>query len=137
MTSTTSLFDCPPNLGILTVNALVAATEIYIPWLNRVFGSKRTGETGGAVEIVKRRLNRGVKLTGIIGTRYDKRKCFNREVVEKIHEYFGDKVFKTLIRDNIALAEAPSHNQDIFDYSPRSYSAADCWTLCREIIQRR
>ena len=130
------LFDCPPNLGVLTVNALVAATEIYIPLQTEFLALKGLGKLLESVEIVKIRLNRGLKITGIIGTRYDKRKRLNREVVDKIQEYFGDKVFKTLIRDNIALAEAPSHNQDIFNYSPRSYGAADYWNLCREIIQR-
>jgi len=129
-------FDCPPNLGILTANALVAATEIYIPLQAEFLALKGLGKLLESVEIVKIRLNRGLKITGIIGTRYDKRKRLNREVVDKIQEYFGDKVFKTLIRDNIALAEAPSHNQDIFNYSPRSYGAADYWNLCREIIQR-
>jgi chromosome partitioning protein len=128
--------DCPPNLGILTVNALVAAQEVYIPLQTEFLALKGLTKLLETVAIVKKRLNEELEITGIIGTRFDKRKRLNREVVAKISEHFGDKVFQTLIRDNIALAEAPSHSQDILTYSPASYGAEDYLNLCREIIAR-
>jgi chromosome partitioning protein len=88
------------------------------------------------VDIVKKRLNPTLTVTGIIGTRYDHRKKLSKEVVEKIQGYFGTILFPTLIRDNIALAEAPSFGQDIFTYRPHSHGAEDYRQLCQEIIER-
>jgi chromosome partitioning protein len=89
-----------------------------------------------AIEIVKKRLNPRLRITGIIPTRFDARRRLNREVVSKIRERFGNTVFDTIIRENIALAEAPSYGKTIYDYSPTSYGAEDFMTLSHEIIQR-
>ena len=75
-------------------------------------------------------------VTGVIGTRFDARKTLNREVEEKIKAHFGGKVFKTRIRENIALAEAPSFGKSIFEYRPDSHGAEDYMALCKEIIRR-
>lgn len=88
------------------------------------------------IKIVKKRLNKDLEITGIIATRFDSRKNLNREVVEKIKEYFGNKLFNTLIRDNISLAEAPSFGKTIFEYKSNSYGAKDYLGLCKEIIKR-
>lgn len=85
------------------------------------------------IEIVRKRLNKDLKITGIIGTRFDRKKNLNKEVVEKIKKYFGDKVFKTLIRDNISLAEAPSFGKTIFKYAPKSHGGEDYYALAQEV----
>jgi chromosome partitioning protein len=130
------LFDCPPSLGLLTLNALTTATEVYIPVQTEFLALQGMSKLLQTVEIVKKRLNPTLKVTGIIGTRYDRRKNLNKEVVEKIRNYFGDLLFSTLIRDTIALAEAPGYGEDIFTYQPHSYGAADYRHLCQEILER-
>lgn len=130
------LIDCPPSLGLLSLNALTTAQEVYIPMQTEYLALQGLSRLIEVVEIVRKRLNRGLEISGIIATRFDSRKNLNREVVEKIRGYFGSKVFKTVIRDNIALAEAPSYAQTIFEYAPRSYGAEDYLSLCKEIIKR-
>ena len=88
------------------------------------------------VKAVQKRLNPQLDITGIITTLYDSRKNLNKEVLEKIQEYFPDKTFKALIRDNVALAEAPSFGNDIFEYRADSNGAEDYKRLCAEIIKQ-
>ncbi|MCX7705716.1 MAG: ParA family protein, partial [bacterium] len=128
--------DCPPSLGLLTLNALTTADEIYIPLQTEFLALQGISKLLETVEIVKKRLNHNIKITGIIGTRFDGRKRLNREVVEKIRNYFGDNFFKTLIRENISLAEAPSFGKTIYEYKPDSYGAEDYFNLSREILER-
>ncbi len=130
------LIDCPPSLGLLTLNALTTAQEVYIPLQTEFLALQGMSKLLQTVEIVKKRLNKGLEITGIIGTRFDGRKKLNKEIAEKIKKYFGNKVFNTLIRDNIALAEAPSFGKTIYEYKPDSYGAEDYIKLCREIIER-
>lgn len=130
------LIDCPPSLGLLTINALTTAQEVYIPVQTEFLALQGMSTLLQTVEVVQRRLNREIQLAGIIATRYDSRKTLNREVVDKIREYIGDKLFNTLIRDNVSLAEAPSHGQTIFEYKRNSNGAADYLALSREIIER-
>lgn len=130
------LIDCPPSLGLLTLNALTTAKEIYIPLQMEFLALQGMGKLLQTVEVVKKRLNRDLAITGVIGTRFDGRKNLNREVEEKIKAHFGEKVFKTLIRDNISLAEAPSFGKTIFEYKPDSHGAEDYLALCREIMER-
>jgi chromosome partitioning protein len=124
-------------LGLLTLNALVASKEIFIPVQTEYLaleGMVKLLETAG---LVKKRLNPDLEVTGVIGTLFDSRKRLAREVVEKLRNYFGDKMFKTLIKDNVALAEAPSFGKDIFTYSPSSKGAECYMSLCKEIIGMR
>lgn len=120
----------------MTLNALTAVQEVFIPLQAEFLALQGVNKLIQTVETVRKRLNRGLEITGIIATRFDARKRLNREVVEKIRNYFGDKTFKTLIRDNIALAEAPSFGKTIFEYSPQSHGAEDYLKLCNEIIER-
>lgn len=129
--------DCPPSLSLLTLNALTTAQEIYIPLQTEFLALQGMSKLLQTVEVVQKRLNKGLKITGIIATRYDARKKLNKEVVEKIKEYFGDQqLFKTMIRDNVSLAEAPSFGQTIFEYKPDSNGAVDYFSLCKEILER-
>ena len=129
--------DCPPSLSLLTLNALTTAQEIYIPLQTEFLALQGMSKLLQTVEVVQKRLNKGLKITGIIATRYDARKKLNKEVVEKIKEYFGDQqLFKSMIRDNVSLAEAPSFGQTIFEYKPDSNGAMDYFSLCKEILER-
>lgn len=131
------LLDCPPTLGILSLNAMAAASSLVIPLQAEFLAMQGMSKLLQTIDKVKGRLNRKLEIAGIIITRYDARKNLNREVVEKIKGHFHGKLFKTFIRDNVALAEAPGFGQDIFTYSPSSHGAEDYLALCREIIRRR
>ncbi|HOK06624.1 MAG TPA: ParA family protein [Syntrophales bacterium] len=127
------ILDCPPSLGLLTLNALCAAREVFIPLQTEFMALKGMGKLLGTIETVKKRLNPDLAVTGIIGTRYDARKRLNRGIVETITDRFGGLLFATLIRENVSLAEAPGYGQTIFEYAPRSYGAQDFRALAREI----
>jgi chromosome partitioning protein len=130
------LLDCPPSLGLLTLNALVSAREIYIVLQAEYLALQGMKQLLDSVAIIKKRLNKNLEITGIIGTQFDNRKKLNKEVMDKIREHFGSKVFNTLIRDNVSLAEAPSHGLDIYSYKPDTYGAADYSQLTTEVIER-
>lgn len=127
------LIDCPPNLGLLTLNAFTAVKEIFIVLQSEYLALHGLSKLMDVIRVVKERLNPDIEISGIICTLYDKRKNLNREVVDHIKDYFGEKVFKTIIRDNVALAEAPSHHKTIFEYDPNSHGAKDYLALAREI----
>ncbi len=131
------LLDCPPSLGLLTLNALTAAQEVFIPLQTEFLALQGMSKLVDTVKVVKKRLNPDLTISGIIGTQFDARKNLNREVVEKIREYFADKLFETLIHDNVALAEAPSYGQTIFEYRPDCRGAQDYLALSQEAVARR
>ena len=131
------LLDCPPSLGLLSLNALTAADEVFIALQTEFLALQGLSKLLETIEKIKQRLNPVLEITGIIATRYDGRKILNQEVAGKIQEHFGHKVFKTFIRDNISLAEAPSFGKNIFEYKPRSRGALDYMALSMEILKRR
>ena len=128
------LFDCPPSLGLLTLNALTTSNEIYVPIQTEYLALQGMSKLLKAVDVVKKRLNHDIEITGIIATRYDKRKKLNNEVVKKLNQHFGNKLFKTYIRENISIAEAPSFGKSIFEYRPDCNGAMDYLNLSKEII---
>lgn len=130
------LIDCPPSLGLLTVNALTIAKELIIPVQTEFFALEGMGKLFQTVEVVKKRLNRDLKITGIIPTMFDTRTNMSREVIEKIREYFGDRVYKTMIRKNVRLAEASSHGKPIVLYDSHSTGAQDYEALSKEVDSR-
>lgn len=130
------LIDCPPSLGLITLNGLTAAQEIFIPLQAEFLALNGMAQLLNTVKAVQRRLNPQLDITGIVATLYDSRKNLNKEVLEKIQHYFPNKVFNTLIRDNVALAEAPSFGKDIFQYKSDSKGAEDYNSLCVEIIKQ-
>lgn len=127
------LIDCPPNLGLLTLNALTAVNEVFIVLQSEYLALHGLSKLMDVIKVVQERLNPDIEITGIICTLFDSRKNLNKEVVGHIRDYFGNKVFNTLIRDNVALAEAPSHHKTIFEYDPESYGAKDYMELANEI----
>lgn len=127
------LVDCPPNLGLLTLNAFTAVKEIFIVLQSEYLALHGLSKLMDVIRVVKERLNPDIKISGIICTLFDGRKNLNREVVDHIQDYFGEKVFNTIIRDNVALAEAPSHHKTIFEYDSESHGAKDYLALSKEI----
>ena len=130
------IIDCPPSLGLLTLNALTASNYVMIPMQTEFLALQGIVKIKQVTDKVKGRLNRKLRIGGVIATMYDNRKILNRDVVQTIEKYFGDKVFKTKIRNAIALAEAPSVGQDIFEYNQRSNGAKDYLDLAKEITER-
>ncbi len=130
------IIDCPPSLGLLTLNALTSSRYVIIPLQTQFLALQGLAKIKQVIDKVKFRLNKNLDIGGVVATMYDARKVLNRDVVETIHKFFGEKVFKTYIRDNVALAEAPAQRKDIFSYSPSSPGANDYLELCKEILDR-
>lgn len=130
------LLDCPPSLGLLTLNALTSSNFVIIPLQTEFLALQGLAKIKQVIDKVRFRLNKGLDIAGVVATMYDSRRVLNRDVVETIHKYFGEKVFKTYIRDNVALAEAPAQRKDIYAYQPKSAGAEDYLALCREILAR-
>ncbi len=127
------LIDCPPNLGLLTLNAFTAVEDIFIVLQSEYLALHGLSKLLDLIKVVQHRLNANLEVGGIICTMYDSRKNLNKEVVGHIKDYFGRKVFNTIIRDNVALAEAPSHHKTIFEYDATSNGAEDYLALAKEI----
>ncbi len=128
------IFDCPPSLGLLSVNGLVAAREVFITLQTEFFALKGMSKLVEIVQLLKRRLNPELEISGIIGCLYDSRLRLAREVLAEIRRYFPGPVFRRTIRTNVKLAEAPSHGLSIFDYAPGSAGAGDYAELTEEVI---
>jgi len=127
------IIDCPPSLGLLTVNALTASTEVYIPLDAQYFSMKGLDKLMYIINQIQKRLNKEVQVTGVFLTQFDNRVVVNRNVAEMIENYFPNKVFKTRVRKNIALVEAPIEDKDIYSYAPDSNGAKDYLNLSTEI----
>jgi chromosome partitioning protein len=128
------LFDCPPSLGMIVVNALTAAREVFVPMQAEFLSMQGMARLVEIVERVKKRLNSNLEITGIIGTMYDQRRILNREVIAKVEEHFPGKILG-VIRDCISLAEAPSRGWDILAYRPNSLGAQDFMALAQRVVQ--
>lgn len=129
------LIDCPPSLGTIVTNALVAADELYIPLTAEALPLKGLAMLEDVVKEVKQLVNPRLRIGGVIFTRYNKRRL-NNEVVKIVKESYGDAVFNTKIRENITVAEMPLTGQTIYEYDPESAAAADYNSLAEEIIER-
>lgn len=128
------IFDCPPSLGLLSVNGLVAAREVFITLQTEFFALKGMSKLVEIVQLLKRRLNPELEISGIVGCLYDSRLRLAREVLAEIRRYFPGPVFRRTIRTNVKLAEAPSHGQSIFEYAPESAGAGDYAELALEVL---
>jgi len=128
------LIDAPPRMTLLTMNVLVASKELFIPLQTEYLALNGIKLLLDSIEVVKQRLNPGLEITGILATLHDRRRGLDLAVVRTIKEHFGKTIFKTMIRRSVALAEAPSHGKDIFEYSPRSQGAKDYEALTLEVM---
>ena len=127
------MLDCPPSLGLLTLNCLVAADYVIIPVEAEYLALEGLATLSEVIKKVQKRLNKNLKLNSVFVTKYDSRKILCREVFKKTKQYFADKVLNTPIRSNVALAEAPSKGVDIFRYAPKSNGAKDYLALAKEL----
>jgi chromosome partitioning protein len=130
------LIDCSPSIGLLTVNAFVAANTVVLPLQPEFLAFKGLTKLVDVIDRVRDNLNKNLYIGGVFITQYDNRKVLNRNVKEAIEANFESILFKTVVRDNIALAEAPATGKDIFNYAPRSFGAEDYLNLAREVVQR-
>ncbi|WP_020531903.1 ParA family protein [Flexithrix dorotheae] len=127
------LIDCPPSLEILTINALIASSEVIIPTQSQYFSIKGLQTIFELIEELKQNLNPTLKIKGILLTQVNNT-VINKTIQETVHEGYGDLVFKTFIRQNVALTEASYSNQTIFDYQSKSQGAEDYFNLSKEIL---
>jgi len=130
------LLDCPPSLGLLSLNALVASRYVLIPVQAEFFALQGMAQLLDVLERVKRRLNPGLDLIGVLVGLYSKQRNLSREVVEELKEHFGDLLIPTLVRTNVRLAEAPSHGKTIFEYAPQCPGAEDFAAVGAELSRR-
>ncbi len=130
------LIDCPPALGILTVNALTACDEVIVPVEARIMAVNGLVQLLQTVDIVRHRLNSELKISGIVPCRVDSRTRHSREVVDELRKNFSDLVYKTAIRENVRLSEAPSFGKPINEYDPESNGSLDYKALAQEVIKQ-
>ncbi|MEA1935601.1 MAG: AAA family ATPase [Thermodesulfobacteriota bacterium] len=128
------IIDCPPSLGFLTVNSLVASDSLIIPLQCEYFAMEGLGHLLQTVKIVKARLNPSLSLGGILLTMFDTRNRLSHRVAEDVRSHFGERVFKTVIPRNVRLSESPSHGLPIILYDIRSRGAISYMELAKEIL---
>jgi chromosome partitioning protein len=130
------LIDCPPSLGLLTINALAASTGVLVPIQGEYYALEGLTQLIDTINLVKRHLNPSIGIFGVVLTMYDHRTQLTRQVTEEVHRYFGEKVFNTVIPRNVRLAEAPSHGKTIAEYDPKSKGGKAYADLALEVIKR-
>jgi chromosome partitioning protein len=128
--------DTPPALGLITVNALVAATHVLIPVQSSYFALEGTDDLLETVDRVRARPNPDLKLLGAVITLHDRRTTLARDVQKAVKEVFGGQVFATTISKSIRLEESPAHREAIFTFAPQSSGAYEYYRLCEEVIER-
>ena len=128
--------DCPPSLGLMTLNALVASQEILIPIQAEFYALEGLSQLVKTVQVVTRKLNPGLSILGILLTMFDGRTNLSLQVADEVKKYFGNKVFRTVIPRSVKLSEAPSFGEPILTYAPKSKGAEAYKKLCREVIKR-
>ncbi|ACV29746.1 Sporulation initiation inhibitor protein soj [Anaerococcus prevotii] len=128
------LIDCPPSLGLLSINALVASDSIIIPIQTEYYALEGVSELMNTYKLVKDSLNKDLEIEGVLLTMFDKRTNLSYEVVEEVKSYFKNKVFKTMIPRNVRLAEAPSYGKSVLEYEERSKGATAYKMLAQELI---
>ena len=130
------VIDCPPALGLLTVNALVASTHLLIPIQSSYFALEGTDDLLETIEKVRQRPNPELEILGVVITMHDKRTALGRDIQDQIRKVFGDKVFRTVISKSVRLEESPAYRESIFTFAPDSSGAAEYYSLCEEVIDR-
>jgi chromosome partitioning protein len=130
------VIDCPPALGLLTVNALVAATHLMIPIQSSYFALEGTDDLLETIEKVRARANPTLKILGVVITMHDKRTALARDIRSQIDKVFGKKVFRTVITKSVRLEESPAYKESIFRFAPDSSGATEYYRLCEEVMDR-
>jgi chromosome partitioning protein len=130
------VIDCPPALGLLTVNALVAATHLLIPIQSSYFALEGTDDLLETIEKVRARANPTLRILGVVITMHDRRTALARDIRQQIDKVFGNKVFRTVITKSVRLEESPAYKESIFQFAPDSSGATEYYRLCEEVIDR-
>ncbi len=128
------LIDCPPSLGILTLNALTAAEEVLVPIQCEYYALEGLGQLLDTIRRVRENVNPELDLAGVLLTMYDGRTNLSEQVAEEVKKYFSEKIFDTIIPRNVRLSEAPSFGESIIQYQPRSSGAKAYKELAREVL---
>ena len=128
--------DCPPSLGLLTLNGLVAADSVLIPVQCEYYALEGLGQLLNTINMVKRNLNSKLDIEGVLLTMFDGRLRLSNEIVEEVKKYFGDKVFQTIIARNVRLSEAPSYGKPVLMYDALSTGTRNYMALAQEFLQR-
>ena len=129
--------DCPPSLGLLTLNALVAADAVLIPVQCEYYALEGLGQLLNTITIVQRSFNPKLEVEGVLLTMYDSRLRLSRQVVDEVKKYFGDKVYSTIISRNVRLSEAPSYGKPVLLYEAVSSGARNYMDLAKEFLSRQ
>lgn len=130
------IIDCPPSLGLLTINALAACEGVIVPIQGEYYALEGLTQLIDTINMIKKKLNPSIGILGVVITMHDRRTQLTKQVVEEVQRYFGDKVFNTFIPRNVRLAEAPSHGQTIDEYDAKSKGSLAYQALANEVIKR-
>ncbi|MGB5163594.1 MAG: ParA family protein [Thermoanaerobaculia bacterium] len=130
------IIDTPPALGIITVNAMVAATHVLIPIQSSYFALEGTDDLLETIDKIKQRANRRLQILGAVLTLFDGRTILSRDIRKQVEEVFGDKLFDTVISKSVRLEESPAYREPIFSFAPRSSGAFQYYKLSEEILSR-
>ncbi len=130
------LIDCPPSLGLLTLNALTAADSVLIPVQCEYFALEGLGQLLNTINIVKQHFNKNLAIEGVLLTMFDTRLRLSHQVADEVKKYFGDKVFNTIIHRNVRISESPSYGKPIILYDAISSGAKNYMALASELIER-
>jgi chromosome partitioning protein len=128
------IIDCPPSLGILTINSLTAADSVLIPIQCEYYALEGLSQLLNTVRLVQKHLNTSLQIEGVLLTMFDARTNLGIQVIEEVKKYFQQKVYKTVIPRNVRLSEAPSHGQSIITYDPKSKGAEVYLELAKEVV---
>ena len=128
------IIDCPPSLGLLTLNSLTAADSVIIPVQCEYYALEGLSQLLNTVRLVQKQLNRDLRIEGVLLTMLDARTNLGLQVIEEVKKYFQDKVYKTIIPRNVRLGEAPSHGKSIFNYDSKSKGAEVYLELAKEVM---
>ncbi|MBT8378618.1 MAG: AAA family ATPase [Ignavibacteria bacterium] len=130
------IVDCPPSLGLLTLNALTASTSVLIPVQCEYFALEGLGQLLNTIKIVRQYFNQELLIEGVLLTMFDTRLRLSHQVAEEVRKYFGDKVFKTVINRNVRISEAPSYGKPIILYDATSSGAINYMAFTTELLER-
>ncbi len=129
------IIDCPPSLGLITLNAFTASNSVLIPVQCEYYALEGLGQLINTINLVKKHLNKNLEVEGALLTMYDARTNLSNQVVKEVKKYFGDKVYKTVIPRNVRLSEAPSYGMPITEYDPRSKGAKSYEKFTKEFLK--
>lgn len=130
------LIDCPPSLGLLTLNALTASDSVLVPIQSEYYALEGLSQLMNTIKLVQKHLNSELKIEGVVMTMFDSRTNLSQQVFEEVKNYYADKIFNTVIPRNIRLSEAPSYGKPILLYDPKSKGAVCYRKLANELLQK-